>query len=191
MALLELVRELLTSAKLRKEFNADPSGVIDRAGLSDDQKAAFYSMDLEIVGEAVKQEIMDVDVDTLLEGEFPITSDMFLPEDDESDAEYPDITPMAFRWFPKTAKISKPKHEINIYGQSFSRDAKLVLTPKTGSGPDLTVKGNRVFGTYRCSQLRAVVRSPSAKGIYKMKIQNGSKLPHPPDPFEIGEFEFT
>lgn len=189
MALLGLVADLVRYKDLRREFNSDPDGVATRAGLSDDEKKALFSMNLGLVGAAVLQEILNIDY-MFMKGEFPVVGDMFLAELDESTAEYPSPTPAVFRFRPRQARISDGRFELNVYGQSFTRDAEIKLLSKTAGVPDLKVRGHRIFGTYRCSHARAVVTPPPNPGTYELRIQNGTKLQSPPAPVIVGDFTF-
>lgn len=189
MALLGLVSDLYRNANLRQEFNTDPEAVIKRYELTPAETKTLYTMDVQKVGDAVRQEIIDVDFD-FLKKEFPRTGEMFLPELDESAPEYPAPTPEIFRFRPKKAVAADGKFELNVFGQSFSRDAQIKLKPKTGMGPNLVVKGHRVFGTFRCSHARGVV-TPGATGTYTVQIQNSPTAASPPAPITGGDFELS
>ena len=185
MKLLVLVADLFRNAELRREFNADPEAVMTRYTLTPAQKRTFYTMNVTEIGNAVRQEVIDVDFE-FLKPEFPRTGDMFLSELDETTTEYPAPTPQVFRFRPRKAAAADGKFELNVFGQSFSRDAQVKLKSKSG-GADLTVKGHRVFGTFRCSQARAVV-TPGAAGTYIVQIQNSPGAANPPAPVDGGDF---
>ncbi len=185
MPLLALVADLRRNPELRHEFNTDAEAVIKRYELTPPQKKALYTMHLQTVGDAVRQEILDFNFD-FMKGEFPRTGDMFLPELDETTTEYPAPTPEIFRFRPKNAAAADGKFELHVYGQSFSHDAEIKLKPKAGGGPNLVVKGHRVFGTFRCSHARGVV-TPGAAGTYVVQIQN-SPGQNAPLPIDGGDF---
>jgi hypothetical protein len=189
VALLGLVADLYRSKELRKEFNEDPERVITKYELSPDEKKVLYTMRVQDIGDTVRQEIIDVNFD-FIKGEFKRVDEMFMGELDETATEYPAPTPQVFRFRPKKAPAAGGKFELNVYGQSFSRDAQIKLKKKTGGGPDLVVKGHRVFGTFRCSQARGVV-TPGAAGIYTVQIQNSPNAAGPPTPIDGGDFELT
>lgn len=189
MALLGLVADLYRFKDVRREFNTDPEAVIKKYDLTDAEKKTLYTMRLADVSEAVKQEILDVNFD-FLKGEFPRTGEMFYAELDETSTEYPAPTPEIFRVRPKTAKVADGKFELNVFGQSFSRDAQVRLRPKDNVGPVLVVKGHKVFGTFRCSHARGVV-TPGVAKIYVVQIQNSPSAGSPPAPIDGPEFVLT
>lgn len=186
MALLGIVADLYRDKDLRREFNADPEAVIQRYELAAGEKRVLYTMQLGAVAEAVKQEILSIDF-TFMKGEFPRTGEMFFSELDETATEYPAPTPEIFRVRPKTAKAADGKFELNVFGQSFSRDAQIRLKPKDNVGPTLVVKGHRVFGTFRCSHARGVV-TPGAAKTYVVQIQNSPNATNPPTPIDGPDF---
>ena len=135
-------------------------------------------MDRPTITAAVKAEL---DNYQLAGGEFPPCSEDYLPELGQVLPQYPDPVPAVLRFRP--LKLANPPPcELIVTGQSFSRapDAIVKIVAK-GTANALAVNST-LFGTFRCSRLRAVVAPPGmtnaiAPGMYTVQVVNSPGTP--------------
>ena len=173
--LVHIVSDLIRDPALRQQFNADPGAVMDEYNLTADERLTLLSMDRPNVTAAVKQEL---DNFQLAAGEFPPCSEEYLPELGKAPPEYPDPVPAVLRFRPLKVKQNPPSFELIVTGQSFSRapDAIVKVTEKGNPANALAVS-SVLFGTFRCSRLRAVVAPKGAAlviplGKYTVEVEN-------------------
>ncbi len=173
--LVHIVSDLIRDPALRVQFNQDPVEVMDEYQLSVDERLTLLTMDRALITAAVKQEL---DNFQLSAGEFPPCSEEYLPELGKAPPEYPDPVPAILRFRPLKVKQNAFPLELIVTGQSFSRapDAVVKVTDKANPANTLSVSST-LFGTYRCSRLRAVVAPKGAAltvpaGMYKVEVEN-------------------
>ena len=169
MPLIKLLHDLMTERSVRRVFNRSPEAVIARYELSATQKQALYTMTPATILVGIADEFANYN---FTPGEFPVSSENFLPEQAGS-PEYPAPTPTAFRLRPRRVTYAdlpaNHKFELNLYGQSFSRDASCTVTEDT-TGQTLVVEYGAVIGTFRCSQFRCI--ATAVAGTYTVKVVN-------------------
>ena len=166
-ALVRILGDLMHDAQLRQGFNLDPEGVMGRYGLSHAQRSVLMSMNPGTIAAAVQAEITGFP----FPDEFPVDGENCLPEANAVVPIYPAPRPGVFRLRPRkiaVADIQNGLFELLVYGQSFSRDASLVVTHGSAQ---MNITGEHVFGTFRCSRLRAVVAAQQP-GAYRVQLKN-------------------
>jgi hypothetical protein len=173
--LVHLVSDLIRDPSLRQHFNEDPVEVMDEYELTADERLVLLAMDRPTLTAAVKQQL---DNFQLAPGEFPPCSEEYLPELGKAPPEYPDPVPAILRFRPLKVKKNALPFELVVTGQSFSRspDAVVKVTEKANAANVLAVSST-LFGTFRCSRLRAVVAPQGGAlaippGKYKVEVEN-------------------
>jgi hypothetical protein len=173
--LVHIVSDLIRDPALRQQFNEDPVKVMDEYELTKAERLILLTMDRPGITAAVKQELDSFQVD---KSEFPPCSEEYLPELGQAPPEYPDPVPAILRFRPLKVKKNALPFELIVTGQSFSRspDAIVKVTEKANSSNTLAVSST-LFGTFRCSRLRAVVAPKGAAltipvGKYKVEVDN-------------------
>lgn len=188
---IHLISDLIRKSDVRAAFNQDPNAVMQEYGLDTAAKCVIYSMHPQTIADAIQAEVMSVTTD-FMEGEFPPTDVNCLPEAGAGQPTYPVPTPEIFRLRPQVVSIADHPSgvfEFSVFGQSFSRPSRIVVQ-RQGTANKLTVTGEYLFGTYRCSHARGVVTLPGEAGTYDVFIeicpgQAGSKLVSAPYTLEI------
>jgi hypothetical protein len=172
---------------LRRRFNANPKEVVDEYKLDDTEAAEFFTMKLEAVAEAVKQQIISFGFP--FKGDFPACSEEYTPELGESEPEYPKPIPGVYRIRPRTAKYADivaagNQVELVVTGKSFARrnrpQDKISARIRRLSDKVEWDVGANLYGTFRCSRLHVVVapkpgESDIKKDDYKIIVVNNGK----------------
>jgi len=147
--LIRLVSDMMHDDRVRRRFNAAPFAVMDEYGLSVEARGVLHKMDFQAIGDFISKEFTD-------EWTFP---DWDLPETDPEcmgvAGEYPDPKPHVDNISPDIAKKAAKSVEVIVTGEGFSRDASLAFVGDDKSVLEATEL--EVYGTYRCSHLKAVV----------------------------------
>jgi len=195
--IIPLLADLMNDHKVRRRFDRQPEAVMDRYELSDKQKRALYTMNEagiclgvldQLAGYQFPQREFPITSENFLLDPWgdSETSRARAPrtrfhedlrrraesDDDVIDVLYPKPEPKAFRMRPRrvrTKDLHNGRFELNIYGQSFSRDATCMITREDTDDTQLPIDDERVVGTFRCSQLRSVVTA-NASGRYLVKV---------------------
>jgi hypothetical protein len=176
--LVHIVSDLVRNAALRQQFNADPVAVMNTYALTANERHILLSMDRATITDAVKAEL---DSYNLTAGEFPPCSEDYLPELGQAPPEYPDPVPAVLRFRPLKLK-NPPPLELIVTGQSFSRapDAVVKVFQKGNPASSLSVSST-LFGTFRCSRLRAVLAPRTGPtipaGTYTVQVVNCQGAP--------------
>ncbi len=169
MSFLRIVEDLMTSKKLRAQFNQDPDGFIKEYGLRSQARAVLLTMDWQEIAKKVPPEVRpDVSSFQMQNNEFLPVSEDFFAEDGGLDPQYPSPSPGIFRFRPHAisaaAKTTK-SFELVVFGQSFV-DAKLELVRKADGAMAPSAHEFRI-GTFRCTILRAIFSPIAADGMWK------------------------
>jgi len=146
--LIRLVSDMMNDDRVRRRFNAEPFEVMDEYGLSVEARGVLHKMKFEDIGNFISKEVTD--------WEFPPWD---LPETDPEcmsvGGEYPNPKPHVDKISPDSAKKAAKVVEVTVTGEGFSRDATLAFIGADKSVLEATEI--EVYGTYRCSHLKAVV----------------------------------
>ena len=183
--LLKLVAAMLEDASLRKRFVEKPNEVMNQYRLDATERAALLSMNPDTVKQAVNAQvgafIAQIGNYQPAEGEFRACDEDYLPELGSAESEYPSPLPAIYRVRPLQTKVGSVSKglELIVTGKSFDRDAALEVSP-AGATEDWWPVPAEVFGTFRCSRLRAVVHDktnhPLPAGHYRIRVRNNGTL---------------
>lgn len=170
--LLRLVCDLLELRDVRARFNDSPAKVAKDYGLKPAETGALFSMDGAVIGTEIGSQLAGVNYQ-FMENEFPVLGPEFSEDPGVILPEYPSPKPAIYRISPTQHTHPAPPVDFafNVFGQSFSRNAEIVLEQvNTGVKPALS--NQHVFGTFRCGHAFCMVKGGIANGTYKIKVVN-------------------
>jgi len=173
MGLARIVRDLMRDRHLRKRFNENPNEIMGEYGVSDADRAVLLTMDNNQIAAKMPTHMqVEVQKFKIPDDEFRAVSEDFFVEDGGADPQYPSPAPGVFRFRPQTRSavvlnakpVGQRVFELVVFGQSLL-DVDLNLVRADGA---VCSRSNySVFGTFRCSVLRAVFGPPGADVAWK------------------------
>lgn len=155
--LLYFLADLMADDSVMDTFLEDPEATLATYDLSEQQKAALYSLDPLRIGSIVGAEARLGLENGVLSPQWPV------PESRVRAIE-PSRVPAAV------------VPEFRIFGEGLMRGAEVVLRPLGGSGPDLVYVAKEASGTFQETRLSVVGMDLSAApvGRYRVCLRNFS-----------------
>jgi hypothetical protein len=161
--LLYMVADLMRDASKQGAFVENPEEVMNGYGLSEHQRAIFYSMSAPRIGEFIREEFT---ANAPLQGGAPVLPDWPVPD--------PQV-----RSFEPRAAIPDAIVALTIRGEGLLPSAAVRLIPRNGEAT-APVAGavKAVTGTFRETEMSATFDlSGAPKGEYRIEVVNGADVP--------------